>query len=468
MKNLSPAQASRSLFLRLLLGFAIVMLVIWLGVLAWIVGETRTIGARVETALIKTVARQILAGVRPLAQDPGQAKLAIARIEQLQNAFFQEIGAHGSPPFQVQLWNREALVYGSTGLPLTEPGPAERGRAMRLQVGGGDGWSSWTESEGGTTVRVVQQRVTGAGFSEANTGFYLLPVLVSFPFLLIPAWFVIRRGLQPLTTIVGEIEQRSPSDLAPLAPSSFKELAPLVTSVNRLMQRLTDRLNREHEFLLDAAHELKTPLAIIQINADSLTQSDDPARRQEAGRGLGQGVARATHTVHQLLAFARSGADHEEALVSVLDLSELLSTRIALQVQLAVERNIELELAAPPACLLPLHRESVTALVDNLLDNAIKYSPEGGRVAVELVAEADLAVLRVSDQGPGIAPEFRQKVFERFFRMPDLEQSGSGLGLSIVERAAARNSAAVRLEDNAGGTGLVVEVRFASGAALDR
>ncbi len=451
-------QANRSLFLRLLLGFGIVMLAIWLCVLALIVRETRTIGARVETALVKTVARQILAGVQPLARNPAQAREVISRIEQFQNEFFKEIGPHGAPPFQVQLWSGHAVVYASSGLPVAEPPPADLARPLRLLTGSNqDGWSSWSESDGHSTVRVVQKRFNGAGFSEANTGFYLLPLAVSFPFLLIPAWFVIRRGLRPLTTIVDEIEQRSPADLSPLAPSSFKELAPLVSSVNSLMGRLADRLEREQEFLLDAAHELKTPLAIIQVNADSLAGTADPQRRQEAGRGLGEGVARATHTVHQLLAFARSGVDGGDSSLAHIDLADLVSTRIAHAVQLAVERKIELELHAPAVCLLLLHRESVTALVDNLLDNAIKYSPEGGRVSVELGEDGQL---RVSDQGPGIPAEFRQKVFERFFRMPGMEQSGSGLGLSIVERAAARNAARVRLEENPMGEGLVVVVSF--------
>jgi two-component system sensor histidine kinase QseC len=294
----------------------------------------------------------------------------------------------------------------------------------------------------------------------SSIGYYLEPLLFSLPLLLIPAFFIIRVGLRPLKTIVGEIEERSATDLSPLAPSPYRELSSLVTSVNRLMERLTERLEREKEFLLDAAHELKTPLSIIQVNADSLNNSLTPQRQQEATEGLRQGVGRATHTVHQLLALARSDSDRDNADLQDIDLVELVRDRMAQAVQLATLRGIELELHSPEACHLPLNRESMASLLDNVISNAIKYSPSDSPVLVSVKQAEGKVELTVADQGPGIPPELRQKVFERFFRLPGQDQPGSGLGLAIAERAASRNNGKISLCAGERGAGLTVVVEF--------
>jgi two-component system sensor histidine kinase QseC len=277
----------------------------------------------------------------------------------------------------------------------------------------------------------------------------------------VPAWFIVRRGLRPLQEMVAAIEQRSGSALHPLPPSGYRELTPLAASVNRLMQRLTERVERDKEFLTDAAHELKTPLSVIQANAHLLlNHRDNPARQQEAGQGLRQGVARATHTVHQLLALERARHDSEAGALQPLDLAHLLRERLAHAAPLAMQRDVELELDTPDRCTLPLHRESIVALLDNIVGNAIKYSPDGGRVRVSLEARGAPPLLAILDEGPGIAPELRAKVFERFYRIPGQLQAGSGLGLAIAERAARRNGANIELHDGDGGRGLRVQVRF--------
>jgi signal transduction histidine kinase len=323
-----------------------------------------------------------------------------------------------------------------------------------------------TDPETGVTVRMATEVIGEWMLQTSSVGYYFAPLLFSVPFLLLPAWYIIRVGLRPLKSIVGEIEERSATDLSPLAPSPYQELSPLVGSVNRLMERLTERLEREQEFLVDAAHELKTPLSIIQINADSLTDSltatRTPQRLEEAGQGLRAGVQRATHTVHQLLALARSGGDRDHASLAVRDLVELVADRLALAGQIAATRGIEIELQAPDRLLMPLHLESMASLIDNLVSNAVKYSPQGGRITVRIAAVEAGIELSVADQGPGIPSAMQRKVFERFFRMPDQDQPGSGLGLAIAERAAARNQGAIRLANRPYG-GLQVDVIFATG-----
>ena len=300
---------------------------------------------------------------------------------------------------------------------------------------------------------------------DVYAGYLLTPLVYSLPFMLLPAWFIVRVGLRPLRTLADAIGQRSASDLTALPQSPYRELAPLTGAINTLMARLAERLAREREFLGDAAHELKTPLSVIQINAQLLAShctTTTSERARKAGDGLRDGVARATRTVHQLLALERARAEHGDDAPRPLDLLELLRERLAQAAPLALQRAVDIELATQAACVLPLHDESIIAMLDNVIDNAIRYSPDGGRIAVALAQTGRGALLSIADQGPGVAPALRRKVFERFYRIPGQDSHGSGLGLSIAERAAARNGATIRLEDGPDGRGLKVIVEFCS------
>jgi signal transduction histidine kinase len=446
----------RSLFRRLLLGFVGVMMVIWLCTLAWDVYETKTTSKIEVEQTTKGLTRQILLFMTMIADRPDDMVNVVRKIEDIRDGLYKERDLYPDR-MQIQVWKGKDIVYASAPelrSSLPPGGPA--GRPVE------DSWVSWMETDAasGITVRVAQE-VTGQWlFTISSIGYYLLPLLYSFPFLLVPAWFIVKVGLRPLNSIVKDIEERSASDLSPLADSPYRELSPLVHSVNRLMERLTERLEREQEFLADAAHELKTPLAVIQINADSLVSSQDPQRIRAAANGLQNGVERATHTVHQLLALARSSTDREHAELQELDLVELVRDRLALAVHVAWQRGIEIELQSPEQCMLPSHRESMALLIDNLISNAVKYSPDRTRVTVCVTSDDAGSTLTVSDEGPGIPQDMRRKVFERFFRLPGQDQAGSGLGLAIAERAVMHNRGAIRIEDGPAGAGLTVAVDF--------
>ncbi|HEX8463356.1 MAG TPA: ATP-binding protein, partial [Abditibacterium sp.] len=285
--------------------------------------------------------------------------------------------------------------------------------------------------------------------------------IAALPFLLIIAFGVIRFGLAPLRSIAAAIESRAGSDLSPVPASPYRELSPLIDAINRLMARLSKRVEHEHEFLSDAAHELKTPLAAIQLNAHllcaRLDRLEQPGRAHESGQGLRDGVARATHVVHQLLALERIEAGVQ---VEPLALDALVRDRLAPAATLALARGIEIEFESSQPCVLPLHRESMAALLDNLIGNAVKYSPPDALVTVTLALDGAGTTLTVRDRGPGIAPALRAKVFDRFYRIPGNDQPGSGLGLAIAERAAARNGAAITLQSPADAIGLAVQVSW--------
>ncbi len=424
----------------------LVMLFIWACALARVAYEARVDQQRQSAIVNQGWTRQIMLNLRSVARQPGQVRLVAQRIEALRLDMYRQLGFRTNA--RTVVWQDGRLVYTSA------PGPLA-----------GTGWATWIERDAptGLVVERSEQADPAWMFTPSAARYLLSPLVYSLPFLLLPAWLIVRVGLRPLRAMVAAIEQRSAPDLAPLPASPYRELAPLVQAINALMRRLSQRLEREQEFLTDAAHELKTPLSVIQLNAHLLGSAVDERQRADADAGLKTGVARATHTVHQLLAFERARADAEATPPPLEDLRALLRDRLALAAPLAMARSIDIELHASAPCALPLHRESMAALLDNLIGNAIKYSPDGALVTVRLEAGAGRVVLRIGDQGPGIAPALRHKVFERFYRVPGQDQAGSGLGLAIAERAAARNGAVIRLEDGEGAGGLTAVITFNQG-----
>ncbi len=438
----------KSLLRRLLAGFMLVLLGIWLAAFTHIGWQVRVDQLRQTAIVNKAWARQIMLNMRSVADRPGQMAAVGAGIEQLRQDMYREVGFPTNA--RTVVWKDERLVYDSAPLPSSGfPTPVP------------EDWVRWVERD--DTAGIIVERSEKPDldwlFKPSAANYLFTPLVYSLPFLLLPAWFIVRIGLRPLRAIARAVARRGASDLAPLPESPYRELAPLVDAINRLMTRLSERLAREQEFLADAAHELKTPLSVVQINAHLLETAQDPAQRQQAAAGLREGVARATHTVHQLLAFERARLDAAATASAPLDLAALLRDRLALAAPLAMQRGIEIELRADQACVLPLQRESVAALLDNVIGNAIKYSPDGGQVDVVLDRVDGGVRLSVRDQGPGIAPELRARVFERFYRVPGQDSAGSGLGLSIAERAAARNAGRITL-DRAPGGGLDVLIEF--------
>ena len=452
-----PAQ--RSLFRRSVGAVFVVLFLTWLALVARElidIGLLQVRNGQAENALWASLA---LDRARATADQPESLTPALESLDGLRAQEWRQKGYR--PPFRLlQVLHRDEL------LAELRPDLTGRDRVLPQEARPGDD-SHWLYVElrddaRELVVRRWQERPGDWHFSLAGLSYYARPLLYGLPLVVLPLWLLFRLGFAPLQRMGTQISLRSAQDLTPLPPTPYKELAPLVNAVNTLMARLQLRLDREHEFLMDAAHELKTPLAVVQLGAEALDQGD-PQAREEARERLRLGVQRATHTVHQLLALARSGADSLDLSKCHHDLVDLLRERIALSSGLAVQRRIELELDSPEHLEMWLNRESMGSLIDNLVDNAIKYSPESGHVSVLLAEEGGAVVLRVSDQGPGIPAELRERVFERFVRLDGARCHGSGLGLTIVERAAGQHGAEVSLLDGPGGVGLTVEVRFPKG-----
>jgi two-component system sensor histidine kinase QseC len=315
--------------------------------------------------------------------------------------------------------------------------------------------------------------------SLASRGLLVLPLVVSLPLLLLPAWLSVRLALRPWRQLAREMETRTPDDLSPLRfQPRHAELQPLVRALDRLLSRVRDGVQRERSFIADAAHELRTPLAAMRVHVEALQQRPLADGDRHLLDGLGRSGERASRLVAQLLALMRSDARRSSPDMGRLSLVALAQDRLAALAPLAEAREVELEFSGAREALVDGEREGMTSLLDNLIENAIKYSPAGGTVRVSVHASAQTsaqasandgpprAELSVEDEGPGIAPEHRERVFDRFYRVPDQSLPGSGLGLAIVRSVAERHRATLRLDDREHGPGLRVTVGFAAATGL--
>ncbi|RIX84708.1 sensor histidine kinase [Acidovorax cavernicola] len=295
----------------------------------------------------------------------------------------------------------------------------------------------------------------------------VMPFLIAFPFVLAPVWIAARQGLKPLRLLGERIQTRSADDLTPLkfAPK-YAELKPLVMALEDLLAQLRGKVERERSFVNDAAHELRTPLAVIGVQAHVLSRSTDPAEREEAAQHLAHAIARSSHLIRQLLELATmEGSSNPE--VQCVDIAELTRRHLAQTARDAAERQLELTFESPDRVCFTLSVPLYESVLRNLLDNATKYVDEGGQVSVALRAEDGVLVLSVIDTGPGIPLEEHALVFDRFHRVSGTSAQGSGLGLSIARQACQRMGGMIELTPNPAGLGCAFTVRIRSRLAPD-
>ncbi len=360
----------------------------------------------------------------------------------------------------MQVWQGDRLIYRSTAaVPVILNSVPNRIETVKA---GNREWRARTLVSPTTDTRVMlaEPSVWRLTVTVMYRGYYLLPLVISLPFLVFPAWLSVRLALRPWRQVSEETAERGPADLTPLSYTPpHKELQPLVQSINSLLQRVRDSTSRERSLIADAAHEMRTPLAAMRVNVEALKeQSTDEGQRELMGNLL-RSNDRAARLVGQLLQLMRSDAVPDNALPVMLSLDALVQDRLAMIEGLASARGIELELVCEDNVPVLGERESLVSMIDNLVNNAIKYSPAGGTVMVHVAHEGPHALLTVSDQGPGIPAALRERVFDRFFRNPDQTQSGSGLGLAIVKSVVDRHGGEVTLGETAEG-GLLATVRL--------
>lgn len=288
------------------------------------------------------------------------------------------------------------------------------------------------------------------------------PFLLLIPALLFLIWFVIWRGLQPLNQVTGAVTSRSADDLQPIevreAPA---EIRPLLDALNDLLTRLEKAWLAQRAFVADAAHELRSPLTALKLQLQRAEKTTDPRLRAIAYHKLQERLDRTVHVVQQLLTLARQEPQGTtSSVIAEADICAVVAASVAQFAPLAEAKQIDLGLDSPCTSLMvPVQPDSLHILLDNLLDNAIRYTPQGGRVTVTIAQAARVTTLNVSDNGPGIPPDERARVFDRFYRREGSGEIGSGLGLAIVKTITDRYHAGIRLGEADGG-GTLVQVHF--------
>ncbi len=292
---------------------------------------------------------------------------------------------------------------------------------------------------------------------------FLNSVLLALPILGVAIWFAVGSAMRPLNRIANEMSSRSLNYLEPVQTHPVpREAKPLVDALNSLFQRLNASIENERHFTADAAHELRTPLAALKTQAQVALRCDNDEARQQALRQVVRGVDRATHLVEQLLTLARLDPDSENVKSTVftsVNPYKVAQETLADLVYKALEKSIDVSLSEPCKVDILCNVGMLSILIKNLVENAIRYTPEKGKVRVEIKTVEDKVLLQVSDSGSGIPDKDKDKVFKRFYRRLGHTQTGSGLGLSIVQRILEIHDTAATLKTSKYG-GLLVEVKF--------
>jgi two-component system sensor histidine kinase QseC len=353
------------------------------------------------------------------------------------------------------------LVMATTNLAAL-PAPRAGDAEFRDIEASGYRWRLFTlqDTADGVVIRTGERYDSRDDIMHAVWLEHSLPLLVGLPLL---AWLVgwaVKRGLDPLETLTGEISTREPGSHAPIRlPAAPLELQPVLTALNGQLARLEDALERERRFNADVAHELRTPLASAMINLESAITATDPADLKTGLASAQHGIARLARRIEQLLALARleagaaSGQRNNVDLVAVaMDVIEELSTVIA-------DSGVDLSFARlTPHVHVQGYEAALAALLRNLVENALRHVPRGGQVQLAIEQGQGMALIDVIDDGPGIPAERRASVFARFHREAGSHGDGFGLGLSIVQRAAQWHGATIELLDSPFGNGLRVHV----------
>ncbi len=305
--------------------------------------------------------------------------------------------------------------------------------------------------------------VVDVGESSATRWYSLLPFLVKpaslqalvFTLCIAVIWATARRVMKPLQALATQMSKRQAGDLSPVeSPVEYEETAPIVAELNALLNRETRRFESERGFLADAAHELRTPLAAIAVQAHVVLSSVESTEQDRAAQDLRSGLSRVSHLLNQLLTIARVDATGIKLSLEKLNVAELVQTQIGALMPVARKRAITVNFESEESVFFVVNRAGFISIVDNLVDNAIRYAPTGGFVQVALSVNNDELSLAVRDDGPGIAVHERERVFERFYRTPGTVESGTGLGLAIVQKIVQAHRATIAFADGLNGRGI--------------
>ncbi|MCW5654976.1 sensor histidine kinase [Hydrogenophaga sp.] len=373
---------------------------------------------------------------------------------------------------------RGELVSGEIDFPrprdevLPEPGrvllrdDVVRGDEVRVAYT----WLARNDSERLVLMQMAETKGKRSTLATEIIKGVMVPQFVILPLAVLLVWLALVRGIRPLNDLEQRIRARKPDDLSPIEESFVpQEVAPLVSSINDLLTRLKTSLTTQKRFLADAAHQLKTPLAGLRMQAELAQREVDPVEIRGSLQQIARASTRATHTVNQLLALARAETTGRSLPIERIALADLVRGVVQESVPRALEHGIDLGFEGPDStpdnCLIDGNPTLLHEMVRNLVDNAINYSGRGGMVTVRVLLDrfSGVQVLQVEDDGPGIPENEREFVMQPFYRALGTNVDGSGLGLAIVQEIAQQHGATVSMEDahpERSQRGLRASVRF--------
>ncbi len=368
--------------------------------------------------------------------------------------------------FVVQIWTVDGRsIYASRRHPAL---PARALLGLADVDVAGQVWRTFSVATRDRVIQVAQPLQIRERLAADAALHSVAPLLPLAPLLALVVWWLAARTLGPLARVAADVQRRDAQSLEPLPTANLPdEVAPLVGALNALLERLGHSLDNQRAFVADAAHELRSPLTALKLQLQLLRRASDAAARANALEELAAGIDRAARLVEQLLTLARTEPGAAGGVPESLDLAEVTRQVLADAHPLAQSRGSELVLDAPRPVAVVGERTALAALVRNLVDNALRYSPAGSAVSVAVQAEDGTALLQVDDAGPGIPPAERERVFDRFYRRSTAAGDGTGLGLAIVRSVVQRHRATVALDQSPAG-GLSVRVRFAPPAESQR
>jgi two-component system OmpR family sensor kinase len=361
--------------------------------------------------------------------------------------------------FVIQIWDRDQKLFYSSRPEAQIPVQPIPGYAFVATPQGR--WRVYGMRDRDKLIQTAQSLNVWEELAAAMALRVVWPLLVILPLLGALVWFTVYRGLRPLTGVTKAVRARTPAALQPLPESNLpEEVQPLVHALNDLLGRLGRAIAAQKGFIADAAHELRTPLTAVQLQLELARWAKTTEEREAAFADLQRGVSRAIHLVGQLLTLARQEPEVSQRALELVDLSDIARLVVAEHTQLASARKIDLGISDAVESVIHGDPEALHVMIGNLVDNAIRYSPAGGRVDVAVTHVDHRALLTVVDEGPGIPVADRDRVFDRFFRGTELDVPGSGLGLAIVKSIGDRHLATITLDSGPGGRGLAARVSF--------
>jgi two-component system, OmpR family, sensor kinase len=301
---------------------------------------------------------------------------------------------------------------------------------------------------GGGRIAISQETTVRNEIARDSALRTVLPILIMVPILLLLIGNLVRQLLKPVTRLADEIDARSEQELHPIQQAHVpSEIRPFVIAINRLLQRVSDSMQLQRRFVADASHELRSPMAALSLQAEMLSNVDMPDEAKKRLARLREGIDRGRNLLDQLLSLARA-QDAKVTPIKTISVQQVYRRVLEDLMPLAEAKNIDVGVANASDVHLLVNELDLVAIVKNLVDNAIRYTPDGGRIDLSVVDEPNHVILEIEDSGVGIPEEERERVLDPFYRVLGSDQTGSGLGLSIVKTIAERLQGRIELSES--------------------